>query len=138
MTDYKTFDQKSWIKTNLDYKKDSGSWAWIFHRISGIALIGYLFLHIYSVSPLAQGKAAFDHKMQSFGTPFFMFVEWLLFSFVLFHSLNGVRIVLVDWADGSKYHKLLYRYSLVIGVLLFFAMGYIMFSHQITKFFTSL
>ncbi len=137
MAEYKTFDQKSWIKTNLDYKKDTGSWAWILHRISGIALIGYLFLHIYSVSPLSQGKAAFDHKMQTFGSPFFMFLEWLLFAFVLFHSLNGVRIVLVDWAEGAKYHKSLYRYSLVIGLILFFAMGYIMFSHEITKLFAS-
>lgn len=138
MADYKTFDQRSWIRTNLDYRKDTGSWAWILHRISGIALMGYLFLHIYSVSPLSQGKAAFDHKMQTFGSPFFMFLEWLLFAFVLFHSLNGVRIVLVDWAEGAKYHKQLYRYSFVIGIILFFAMGYIMFSHEITKLIASL
>jgi succinate dehydrogenase / fumarate reductase cytochrome b subunit len=133
MAEYKTFDQKSWIRTNLEYRKDTGSWAWILHRISGIALMGYLFLHIYSVSPLSQGKAAFDHKMQTFGSPFFMFLEWLLFAFVLFHSLNGVRIVLVDWAEGARYHKQLYRYSFVIGIILFFAMGYIMFSYEITK-----
>jgi succinate dehydrogenase / fumarate reductase cytochrome b subunit len=138
MAQIKTFDQKNWIKENLDYRKDSGSWAWIYHRISGIALIGYLFLHIYSVSPLSQGKAAFDHKMASFSSPFFMLLEWLLFAFVLFHSLNGVRIVLVDWADGAKYHKQLYSYSVVIGIILFLAMGYIMFSHEITKIFASL
>jgi len=137
MADYKTFDQKNWIKTNLAYRKDTGSWAWILHRISGIALIGYLFLHIYSVSSLAQGKVAFNSFMEHYTGTFFMFVEWLLFSFVLFHSLNGVRIVLVDWADGSKYHKALYHYSLAIGILLFFAMGYLMFSHEITKIFTS-
>lgn len=138
MTEIKMFDQKNWFKENLDYKKESGSWAWIYHRISGIALIGYLFLHIYSVSPLAQGRAAFDHKMASFSSPLFMFLEWLLFAFVLFHSLNGVRIVLVDWSDGSKYHKQLYAYSVIIGIILFLAMGYVMFSHEITKMFATL
>ncbi|RPI14448.1 MAG: succinate dehydrogenase, cytochrome b556 subunit [Ignavibacteriae bacterium] len=138
MTEIKMFDQKNWIKENLDYKKESGSWAWIYHRISGIALIGYLFLHIYSVSPLSQGKTAFDSKMASFSSPLFMFLEWLLFAFVLFHSLNGVRIVLVDWADGAKYHKQLYVYSVIIGIILFLAMGYVMFSHEITKMFASL
>lgn len=135
MPELKKFDQKNWIKTNLSYRKDAGSWAWIMHRISGIALLGYLFLHIYSVSTLSNGKAAFDSKMQSFSTPFFMVMEWLLFAFVLFHSLNGVRIVLVDWAEGAKYHKQLYRYSWVIGVIIFFAMGYLMFAHEINSLF---
>jgi succinate dehydrogenase / fumarate reductase, cytochrome b subunit len=131
----KTFDQREWIKENISYKKDSGSWAWIYHRISGIALIGYLFLHIYSLSTLTEGKAVFETKMQSFLSPPFLALEWLLFIFVLFHSLNGVRIVLVDWADGARYHKALYRYSWVIGIFLFLLMGYIMFSHEILKLF---
>ena len=71
MADYKTFDQKNWIKTNLAYRKDTGSWAWILHRISGIALIGYLFLHIYSVSSLAQGKVAFNSFMEHYTGTFF-------------------------------------------------------------------
>ena len=137
MAEYKTFNQKNWIKTNLDYRKDTGSWAWIFHRISGIALICYLFLHIYSVSSLSQGRAAFNQFMEHYTGTLFSILEWLLFAFVLFHSLNGVRIVLVDWADGAKYHKSLYRYSVAIGLILFFAMGYIMFSHEIIKLFAA-
>jgi succinate dehydrogenase / fumarate reductase cytochrome b subunit len=131
----KTFDQREWIKENISYKKDSGSWAWIFHRISGIALIGYLFLHVYSLSTLTEGKAVFETKMQSFLSPPFLAMEWILFIFVLFHSLNGVRIVLVDWADGARYHKALYRFSWIAGIFLFLLMGYIMFSHEILKFF---
>lgn len=138
MQEIKKFDQRNWVKTNLNYRKETGNKAWILHRISGIALIGYLFLHIYSLSPLSQGRAAFDAKMQTFSSPFWMVLEWFLFAFVLFHSLNGVRIVLVDWAEGARYHKLLFKYSVVIGVILFAAMGYIMFSHEINKIFASL
>jgi succinate dehydrogenase / fumarate reductase cytochrome b subunit len=135
MQQVKKFDQRNWVRTNLNYKKETGSKAWILHRISGIALIGYLFLHIYSLSPLSQGRDAFNSAMQTYSTPFIMVLEWVLFAFVLFHSLNGVRIVLVDWADGSRYHKQLFKYSVVIGLILFLAMGYIMFSHEITKMF---
>ncbi len=131
----RTFDQKNWISENLSYKKNSGSWAWILHRITGIALIGYLFLHVYSLSPLTNGEAAFNLKMQTYTTPFFMVLEWFLFAFVLFHSLNGIRIVIVDWADGAKYHKQLYRLSWVLGIILFIAMGVIMFSHELKKLF---
>lgn len=131
----KTFDQKNWISQNLSYKKDDGSWAWILHRITGIALIGYLFLHIYSISPLTQGEAAFNAKMGQFTTPFFMVLEWFLFAFVIFHSLNGIRIVIVDWADGAKYHKQLYKISWVLGIILFLAMGALMFAHELKKLF---
>lgn len=132
---FKTFDQKNWISENLNYKKDSGSWAWILHRITGIALIGYLFLHIYSLSPLTEGEVAFNNKMAAFSSPFFMILEWLLFAFVLFHALNGIRIVIVDWADGAKYHKQLYRLSWIVGIILFLAMGAIMFSHELKNLF---
>ena len=125
----KTFDQKEWVKENLSYSKDSGSWAWILHRFSGIALVFYLFLHIWSLSPLPKGKEAFDAKMALYKSTVFSLVEWFLFAFVLFHALNGVRIIIVDWADGAKYHKQLYLYTWVIGVLLFLVMGFIMFSH---------
>ncbi len=131
----KTFDQRQWIKENMNYRKDSGSWAWIYHRLSGIALIGYLFLHIYSLSTLTGGKEVFEAKMQAFLSPPMLALEWILFVFVLFHSLNGVRIVLVDWADGAKYHKALYRASWIIGIILFLTMGFIMFSHEILKIF---
>lgn len=132
----KSFEQKKWIQENFSYHKDSGSWAWIYHRITGIALIIYLFLHIYSLSTLTGGKEVFESKMKSFLFPPFLILEWFLFIFVLFHSLNGVRIVLVDWADGAKYHKVLYRASWLIGIILFFLMGFIMFSHEILSIFS--
>lgn len=131
----KTYNQRNWIRENLNYKKDSGSWAWILHRVTGIALMGYLFLHIYSLSPLTNGEVAFNRAMETYTTPFFMVLEWLLFAFVLFHSLNGIRIVIVDWADGAKYHKQLYRMTLVLGIILFLAMGVLMFSHELKKLF---
>jgi succinate dehydrogenase cytochrome b subunit len=134
-TKIKVFDQKNWISENLNYKKDSGSWAWILHRITGIALIGYLFLHVYSLSPLTNGEVAFNHAMETYTTPFFMVLEWFLFAFVLFHSLNGIRIVIVDWADGASYQKQLFRLTWVLGIILFLAMGAIMFSHEIKKLF---
>jgi len=131
----RTFDQRNWISENLSYKKDSGSWAWILHRVTGIALIGYLFLHIYSLSPLTEGEVAFNNKMQTFTSPPFMILEWFLFAFVLFHSLNGIRIVIVDWANGAKYHKQLYKLSWVIGLILFLGMGALMFAHELKSVF---
>ena len=65
-----------------------------------------------------------------------MVLEWFLFAFVLFHSLNGIRIVLVDWADGARYHRQLYWISWISGILMFIAMGAIMFSEELRGLFS--
>ena len=65
--------------------------------------------------------------MELFKQPVFMVLEWLLFGLVLFHSFNGFRIVLIDLADGSKYHKPLLFWLVSLSVAMFIAMGYVIF-----------
>lgn len=129
--------QYNWTKVLMLYHRFSGSWAWILHRITGIALTGYIMLHIIALSSLQKhkidGGKAFNEEMELFSSPFFLFLEWLLFAFVLFHSLNGIRIVLIDFANGARYHKKLHYAVLTIGIIAFLVMGYVIFSHQINQ-----
>jgi succinate dehydrogenase / fumarate reductase cytochrome b subunit len=94
-------------------------------------------MHIIALSNLQKhkidGGKAFDEEMALFSSPFFLVIEWLLFAFVLYHTLNGVRIVLVDFANGARYHKKLHYAVVTIGVVAFLVMGYVIFSHQLNK-----
>jgi hypothetical protein len=47
------------------------------------------------ISLLSKEKVAFNREMLTFSTPFMQVLEWFLFAFILFHSLNGIRIILV-------------------------------------------
>ncbi len=129
--------QHGWTKIMTRYHRFSGSWAWILHRITGIALTGYIFMHIFALSNLQKWKSdkgvAFNEEMALFTSPFFLVVEWLLFAFVLYHTLNGIRIVLVDFANGARYHKKLHYVMVTIGIIAFIAMGYVIFSHQVNQ-----
>lgn len=118
---------QGWLKTNLGYYKHGGSWAWILHRITGLGLTAYIYVHIYALTTLTQGEKAFDEEMKLFTTPVFKVLEWLLFSLVLFHAFNGVRIVLVDWANGARYHKKILTVVYGLGIVLFIGMGVLMF-----------
>jgi succinate dehydrogenase/fumarate reductase cytochrome b subunit len=69
--------------------------------------------------------------MALFQKPIFKFLEWLLFAFVLAHTLNGIRIVLVDFGKGAFYHKKAFAYLMIIGIIVFLVMGYFIFSHEI-------
>ncbi len=129
---------EGWLRTNLKYFKHDGSWAWILHRITGIGLTAYIYLHIYALTTLTQGEKAFDEEMKLFSTPVFKILEWLLFSLVIFHAFNGVRIVLVDWANGARYHKKILGVVYGLGIVMFIGMGYLMFREPIQNMFASL
>ena len=117
----------SWLKTLITYEKAPGAWSWGLHRLTGLGLMFYLYLHILALTGLQKGEAAFNAEMELFKHPVFMFFEWVLFALVLFHSFNGMRIVLVDLAEGSRYHKPLLYWLTGISIAMFFAMGYVIF-----------
>jgi succinate dehydrogenase / fumarate reductase cytochrome b subunit len=79
------------------HKPTPGFVAWALHRISGIMLAGYLFLHIWVIHHLAQGETAFNAVMALVQTPFFHFMEIGLLGIVIFHGLNGLRVVLAEY-----------------------------------------
>jgi succinate dehydrogenase cytochrome b556 subunit len=68
------------------------SWC---HRIAGLLLVGYVCFHIYTLLSLAK-PVAYDAKMQIYGHPIFRFLEWTLAIPVIFHALNGGRLILYE------------------------------------------
>ncbi len=124
---------QSWFSTLIGYHKYAGGWAWILHRLTGIGLTGYIILHIYALSALQRGKEAFNSEMALFQTPVFLFFEWLLGALVFYHAFNGIRIVLVDLANGSKYHKVLYVATWCAGIILMIAMGFLIFGPHLSS-----
>jgi succinate dehydrogenase / fumarate reductase cytochrome b subunit len=118
-----------WLSVLFNYKKHSGSWAWILHRITGLGLTFYILLHIIALTGLLKGEAAFNAEMKFFTSPFFLFGEWLLGTLVVFHAVNGIRIVLVDLGNGAKYHKQILKFVYVLTFIFIAGMGYLIFSH---------
>jgi succinate dehydrogenase / fumarate reductase, cytochrome b subunit len=118
-----------WVEVLINYRKHTGSWAWILHRLTGLGLTIYIMIHIIALTGLLKGEGAFNEEMAMFKSPLFLFGEWLLGSLVMFHSLNGVRIVLVDFGNGAKYHKQLLAFVYIISILMVAGMAYLIFLH---------
>ncbi|GAB4366743.1 MAG: hypothetical protein Kow0042_06830 [Calditrichia bacterium] len=110
----------------MRYVKHYGTWAYILHRLSGLALTGYILIHIYLVSEL-HNRSAWTEEMAIFRHPVLKILEWCLFSVVIFHALNGVRIFLIDYFEGARYQKSLLTAVFILSIILFFGMGAIMF-----------
>lgn len=103
----------------------TGTWAWLLHRISGLGLVFYLFLHIWVISSSTQGEAAFDRLLAALQTPLFVVLDLGLLAAVLFHGLNGIRIILFDVGVGVRPQKALFWGVMAFAVLVFLVASYV-------------
>ena len=79
----------------------TGQWSFIAHRVSGFLIFFYLLQHIVDISLINFGDGElYDQVHEIYGNVFLrLFTLGLLFA-LLFHSLNGLRIVAVDFFPG--------------------------------------
>ena len=114
---------------DLDYYKFIGSWAWILHRLSGLALIFYLTLHIWVINTLTMGPEKFNSVTQFLSSPLFKLLEVGLWGVILYHAFNGIRVVIVDFFKGSLMHKKLFAVLIAIAFVLWALGSYMLISH---------
>lgn len=97
-----------------------GVWAWFFQRVSGVALVFYIGLHIFVIHfATAGGRIRFDEVMARLESPFFISLDLILLAVVLYHGLNGLRIVLLDFGVGVKNQAALFWWLGAAGLILF-------------------
>lgn len=97
--------------------------AWA-HRITGVVLVAYLWFHIATLSFLVH-PAAYDSKIKVFQNVVFVFMEWLLAVPVVFHALNGGRLILYE-SFGVRKNKTLIGWVLIGGALYTILLGVMM------------
>ncbi len=101
------------------YRSREGTVAWLFHRISGLAIWAFLVLHVLDIYLVGDNPGAYDDILRFYASPVGRVLEVLLGAALLYHALNGLRIVIIDlWPSMAQYHKVLWRASWVIFILL--------------------
>ncbi len=105
------------------YKMRVGMFAWILHRLTGLALVGYLVVHIWGLKAITNPDA-YNALITSYHAPIFKVGEFLLLGAVVYHSLNGLRIVLIDFMGWSPNHRKLFWTLGAVAAVLFAVGGY--------------
>jgi succinate dehydrogenase / fumarate reductase cytochrome b subunit len=101
---------------------EPGTLAYVFHRLTGIILAGYLFLHILTISSSTVSPNAFDLKLGTFNSPLFLALDVALLAAASFHAFNGLRIIFFDLGIGLKIQKLSFVLALVLtGIIVVMA-----------------
>jgi len=90
--------------SGLKYKGGGTMLAWLFHRIGGVAMVIFIGTHIlasFSNQQLGNDLGAQLNLIYT-STRF----QAVLYFFVLFHTINGLRIILLDlWPQFLKYQR---------------------------------
>ena len=99
-------------------------WSWVLHRITGVAIFFFLLVHILDTALVRLSPEAYNAIMSSYKTPLMGLGEIALVGAIIFHALNGLRIILVDyWSKGVKYQRAMFW--TVIGVWVVLMAGFL-------------
>ncbi|MFZ5648149.1 MAG: succinate dehydrogenase, cytochrome b556 subunit [Bacillota bacterium] len=107
-------------KTNSQVWNAVGMWAWMLHRITGVGLVLYLLLHATLMSTsLISGAQSFNATLTTLMTnPVLHFMELLLVGAVIYHGLNGIRLLLFDMGIGFSRQKEIFYVMMVLGAIM--------------------
>ena len=93
----------------LRYRGSEGMLAWAFHRISGVAIWAFILLHVLDIWLANVNPPLYDELLGVYGSAPGRVMESLLGAAVLYHALNGLRIVIMDfWPSTTRWHKQLW------------------------------
>ena len=120
------------------YRGGEGMWSWVAHRITGVAVFFFLLVHVLDTALVRVSPDAYDAVIATYKTPIVNLLEVGLVGAVLYHALNGVRIILVDfWSEGPRHQKGMFRGILVVWLLLMIPGAYFMLKHTVEALFGS-
>ena len=112
------------------YRGGIGQWSWVAHRVTGVLVLIFLFTHILDTALIMLGPVWYNKIIAIYRLPLFGILEIGLFAAVLYHALNGVRIILVDfWVESTAYHKQIFWIEMGLFAVVFLPVAWIMLGH---------
>jgi succinate dehydrogenase / fumarate reductase cytochrome b subunit len=113
-------------------------WSWVAQRITGALTFFFLFAHVLDTALVRVSPEAYDTVIASYKTPIVNLMEVGLVGAVLYHALNGLRVIAVDfWAKGPRYQKQMLWSLVAVWLLLMVPGVYFMLQHTFLEIFGS-
>jgi succinate dehydrogenase / fumarate reductase, cytochrome b subunit len=112
------------------YRGGEGMWSWVAQRITGIAVFFFLYVHVVDTALVRVSPEAYDIVIATYKTPIVNLLEVGLVGAVLYHALNGVRVIAVDfWARGPRYQRQMLWAIVAVWVVVMIPGVYYMLRH---------
>lgn len=74
----------------------------------GATIFFFLFVHVLDTALVRVSPQAYNEVIETYKTPIVGLMEVGLVAAVLYHALNGIRVILIDfWQHGPRYQRLM-------------------------------
>ncbi|WP_372592669.1 succinate dehydrogenase, cytochrome b556 subunit [Actinotalea sp.] len=101
------------------YRGREGMWTWLAHRVTGFAIFFFLLVHVLDTSLVRISPESYNAVIGTYKNPIMGIGEAGLVAAIVYHALNGVRIMLIDfWSKGVKHQKTMFWIVLAVFVVL--------------------
>ncbi len=102
------------------YRGREGMWSWVAHRVTGVLIFFFLFAHVLDTALVRVSPDSYDRIIDTYKTPVVNLMEVGLTGAVLYHALNGLRVMAIDfWEKGPRYQKqMTYAVVGVVGLVM--------------------
>ena len=96
-----------------------GAAAFLTNRVTGLLLVGYLYLHLGVLYLLTEGPGSWASVLRLFKNPYVLALESLLILFICLHGLNGLRLAMVETGTGVRHQKAWFAAVLAVSTGLY-------------------
>jgi len=109
------------------YRGSPGQWSWLAHRVTGVAIILFLFVHVVDTAVVGWGPEAYERVSSVYHNWFVRLLELGLVAAVLYHALNGLKIMVFDfWPSTVRYMKPISAATTAVFVLAMIPITWVM------------
>ena len=114
----------------VTYRGREGQIAWMLHRVAGLGVFVFLAFHIVDIFLMAFGPEVFEPLLIFYHQFLFqLLIVFGLYLGALYHGLNGMRVVIIDfWPKLSKKQALLWRIQMAVFLIIYIPSAIIMLS----------
>ncbi len=85
------------MRTETLDRSRGGMWPWLGQRVTAVVIIVTIMVHLVLTHFVAIGELSFDNIGERLASTAVLVNDLLLLVAVVFHALNGIRMVALDW-----------------------------------------
>jgi fumarate reductase subunit D len=104
------------VRNGYRSRNHPGWWAFLVHRLSGLALALFLPLHFWALGRALQGEAALEGFLRWAERPSVKFAEWILVLLLAAHLGGGVRLLALEFLPWRDWHKALLACAAAVAI----------------------
>ena len=79
-----------------------GMWPWLGQRVTAALVLVTVMVHLVLTHYIAIGELSYDNIADRLAGGTVLVIDLVLLVAAVFHALNGVRMVVLDWGLGAK------------------------------------